>query len=80
MSSRHVPPLRPSKSDKFCHTFEDACRNSGISTSVMNALQGHKESGMSVRYGQGFTLSVLSDAMGELRYPELDLSHLFVLD
>ncbi len=46
----------------------------------MNALQGHKESGMSVRYGQGFTLSVLSDAMGELRYPELDLSHLFVLD
>lgn len=44
----------------------------------MDALQGHGESGMSARYGSGYKLSSLDDAMKKLAYPELDLSHLSV--
>jgi len=58
------------------HNFEDACRNSGISKEIMNALQGHSESGMSGRYGAGYSLDVLYEAMCQLEYKGLDLSHL----
>lgn len=58
------------------HNFEDACRNSGISKEIMNALQGHSESGMSGRYGAGYSLDVLNEAMCQLEYKGLDLSHL----
>ena len=58
------------------HNFEDACRNSGISKEIMNALQGHSESGMSGRYGAGYSLEVLNEAMCQLEYKGLDLSHL----
>ncbi|QNI03073.1 site-specific integrase [Halomonas sp. SH5A2] len=59
------------------HNFEDACRNSGISKDVMNALQGHSEVGMSGRYGAGYSLDVLYEAMCQLEYKGLDLSHLY---
>lgn len=59
------------------HNFEDACRNSGISKDVMNALQGHSEAGMSGRYGAGYSLDVLNEAMCQLEYKGLDLSHLY---
>jgi len=59
------------------HNFEDACRNSGISKDVMNALQGHSESGMSGRYGAGYSLDVLNEAMCQLEHKGLDLSHLY---
>lgn len=42
----------------------------------MDALQGHGEEGMSARYGRGFSLKKLAEAMGRLRYEGLDLSHL----
>lgn len=60
----------------FRHCFEDACRDSGISKEVMDALQGHGEEGMSGRYGRGFVLKKLAEAMTQLRYDGLDLLHL----
>lgn len=60
----------------FRHSFEDACRACGVSKEIMDALQGHGERGMSARYGRGYTLEVLNDAMKDLRYKDLDLSHL----
>lgn len=60
----------------FRHSFEDACRNSGVSAEIMNALQGHSESGMAGRYGSGYNLSVLDGAIRKITYPNLDLSHL----
>lgn len=62
----------------FRHSFEDACRESDISKEIMDALQGHREEGMSARYGSGFSLSKLSEAMKKLSYRDLDLSHLYV--
>lgn len=60
----------------FRHCFENACRDSDISKEVMDALQGHGEEGMSGRYGRGFFLKKLAEAMARLRYEGLDLSHL----
>jgi len=60
----------------FRHSFEDACRNSGISSDIMNALQGHSERGMADRYGSGFHLKRLAEAIEKLSYDGLDLSHL----
>lgn len=60
----------------FRHSFEDACRNSGISSEIMNALQGHSERGMADRYGSGFHLKRLAEAVEKLKYDGLDLSHL----
>lgn len=60
----------------FRHSFEDACRASGVSKEVMDALQGHGERGMSARYGSGFGLETLNDAITELHYRDLDLTHL----
>lgn len=60
----------------FRHCFEDACRNSGIPKEIMDALQGHGEEGMSKRYGKGFVLRKLAEAMAQLRYDGLDLAHL----
>lgn len=34
----------------------------------MDALQGHGEEGMSARYGRGFFIKKLAEAMGRLRY------------
>jgi integrase len=62
----------------FRHCFEDACRDSGISKEVMDALQGHGEAGMSGRYGRGYVLKKLAEAMKTLRYRDLNLSHLMM--
>lgn len=60
----------------FRHSFEDACRDSDISKEIMDALQGHGEHGMSARYGRGYFLEKLNEAMSKLNYRALDLSHL----
>jgi hypothetical protein len=38
-------------------------RNSGIPKEIMDALQGHGEEGMSRRYGKGYVLRKLAEAM-----------------
>jgi len=60
----------------FRHCFEDACRDSDVSAEVMNALQGHSEKGMAARYGKGYALRKLAEAMEQLRFRDLNLSHL----
>lgn len=61
----------------FRHNFEDACRDSDISAELMNALQGHAESGMANRYGRGYMLPKLAEAINRLQYRGLDLGHLY---
>ena len=52
----------------FRHNFEDACRDNGVSKELMDALQGHGESGMSGRYGKGYSLQRLDEAMRKVEY------------
>jgi integrase len=60
----------------FRHSFEDACRDSDIPTEIMDALQGHGPEGMSKRYGRGYYLRKLSEAMERIQFRDLDLGHL----
>ncbi len=62
----------------FRHNFEDACRDSKVPSDIMDALQGHIESGMKARYGSGHRLDRLDEAMKKVEYRGLDLSHLMV--
>lgn len=64
----------------FRHSFEDACRNVDVPFEVMNALQGHGESGMAKRYGKGYVLQHLDKWVRQIKYEGLDLSHLAPLD
>ncbi|WP_394704517.1 DUF6538 domain-containing protein [uncultured Cohaesibacter sp.] len=57
----------------FRHNFEDACRDCGVTKELMDALQGHGESGMSARYGKGFSLQRLDEAMRKVEYQGLCL-------
>ncbi|WP_294640844.1 site-specific integrase [uncultured Aureimonas sp.] len=59
----------------FRHTFEDAMRDADLSPSLMDAMQGHSESGERGRYGSGHKLTTLADAMAKVTIP-VDLSHL----
>lgn len=60
----------------FRHSFEDACRDSGIPRDVMYALQGHEDPGMGDRYGSGYAVSALNEHLQRVSYSGLDLSHL----
>jgi len=61
----------------FRHNFEDAALDCLIPQGIVDALQGHKSTGMAKRYGTGLRkLRVLDEEMRKLRYEGLDLSHL----
>jgi integrase len=59
----------------FRHLFKDMCREAGVEEAIGDALTGHAGGGIGRRYGAGFSLAVLADAVGKLRWP-VDLSHL----
>ena len=72
----------PSKNTfySFRHSFEDACRDSGVPRDVMYALQGHEDPGMGDRYGSGYAVSVLNEHLQRVSYPGVDLSNLRALE
>jgi integrase len=59
----------------FRHTFKDTCREVGVEEAIGDAMTGHAGGGMGRRYGAGFSLAVLANAVGKLRWP-VDLTHL----
>lgn len=58
------------------HNFKDACRAAKISGEVMDALQGHAEGGQRDRYGSGYPIEVLRDAMQSIDYPSVDFTRI----
>jgi integrase len=61
----------------FRHNFEDVVRNlPDVKQEVRDALQGHGENGVSAQYGTGVYRKTLSEAMKQVAYDDLDLSHL----
>jgi integrase len=47
------------------HSMKDALRNSGCPEEMAKALLGHADGSVASRYGSGFTLSVLREAMAK---------------
>jgi integrase len=62
----------------FRHTFKDACRAASLSEEVHDALTGHSRGTVSRGYGLGMgaQMKLLSEAVGRIKYPGLDLSPL----
>jgi integrase len=58
------------------HTFEDACRAATINGEIMDALQGHAEGGQRDRYGSGYPIGILNDALQRISYPSVDMTRL----
>jgi hypothetical protein len=66
----------------FRHSFRDALREARIDHDIALALGGWSSGGgkesveTAEAYGQGFRVSTLSEAIKQIEYPNLDLSHL----
>ena len=56
------------------HILENDLRETGISKEIMDTLQGHKDNGMSGRYGRGFTLDKLNEGLKVITYDGLEIS------
>lgn len=56
----------------FRHTFKDACREARIPKDQHDALTGHSMgSNVGDRYGNGYNLETLNDAIQKIRYEDL---------
>jgi hypothetical protein len=63
----------------FRHHFRDALREAGVSIEDAEALGGWKSEGRSAErdYGKGPSLNRLKEQIDKVKYPGLDLSHLY---
>lgn len=63
----------------FRHSFKDACRNAGLDREIHDRLTGHNDGSVSSRYGAGFSLPKLKEAVDKVFY-DIDLSHLYITE
>ncbi|MFC3442175.1 tyrosine-type recombinase/integrase [Sphingobium rhizovicinum] len=66
----------------FRHSFRDAMREAKVDREVVLALGGWASSGfaggaVADQYGQGFSYALLADAVAQISYPNLNLTHLY---
>ena len=69
------------KFHSFRHNFRDALRDAVAPIEIVEALGGWTgKSSSGDRYGKGFTPDHLLKYVEQIKYPDLDLSHLYVKD
>ncbi|PTD25185.1 hypothetical protein CV103_06375 [Sphingomonas fennica] len=63
------------------HNWQDRLREAGLhGTAIGQELAGRSKGGdVSSNYGSGFATATLAEAVEKIRYPELDMSHLYVI-
>ena len=61
----------------FRHTWRDALREADVSEERVRALGGWAERETHGHYGGGLRISTLAKEIGRIKYPGLDLSHLY---
>jgi integrase len=54
------------------HRFKDLCRDAGIEKAVNDALMGHASSDVGDRYGLGYSLKTLAQAIEKIPVPPLE--------
>ena len=64
----------------FRHTFKGACRSARIEEEVHDALTGHRPFFSGRGYGGPVPLNIKFEAIVKVRYPNLDLSHLYAAE
>jgi integrase len=53
------------------HRFKDLCRDAGIEKAVAEALMGHAARDVGDRYGSGYSLKTLAQAIEKIPVPPL---------
>jgi integrase len=53
----------------FRHGMEDALRDAGFQPYVIDAILGHADNSIGGKYGKGVSLSVLADAVANMKLP-----------
>ena len=61
----------------FRHSYRDALREADISLEKVRALGGWSGKNTEDHYGSGLRASTLAEAIEDISYPKLDLSHLY---
>lgn len=61
----------------FRHTYRDALREADISIEKVRALGGWSGKNTEDHYGSGLRTTTLAEAIEQISYPKLDLSHLY---
>lgn len=61
----------------FRHSFEDVMRRAKLPDSVRHRMTGRTLGHSEEQYGEGLQPETLADYMEQIRYPGLDLSHLY---
>lgn len=75
----HVGVKHPKKVfHSFRHTYRDALREADISREKVRALGGWTSGNTDDDYGSGLRAATLAKDIENVRYPELDLSHLHI--
>lgn len=62
----------------FRDNYNDACENAGLTDRQISRLMGHQLQGAKKSYGNGLWLKTTADLLRRVRYPDLDLSHLYI--
>ena len=55
----------------FRHTFTDALRRARVEEPVLRALIGHSDGSVTGRYGSGYDLAALSEAISRVEYERI---------
>ena len=61
----------------FRHTVKDAFRDCEVEETLARAIMGHESAGVASSYGAGYSLARLNDGVQKLRFPGVDLKHLY---
>jgi len=75
-----IPKDRKKAFHSFRHTFTNTLKQLGIEEAVTAALIGHKHEGITYgRYGKGYDINILNDAIQQLEYPQVDMTAIKLL-
>lgn len=76
----HVGVKHPKKVfHSFRHSYRDAMRDAKVPPEEVRALGGWSTGNTEDDYGKGFRASALAETIERVKYPELDLSHLYTV-
>jgi integrase len=60
----------------FRHTVKDALREAGVETALNDAVMGHTQGSVGGRYGSGYSLRAMAEAVEKIHYHGLELGHI----
>ncbi len=61
----------------FRHSFTDGLRSARIEESIAKVLLGHSDGSVTSRYGAGYAMRILNEAISSVEFKDLKIAHLY---